>query len=114
MQRIDAEDEVGDARLAVEGELPPDVVRRPEPDDLHQPAARYIVAVLQGEVREHQSASGFSTSRSHSEDEIASTSRRSIEDSRAGSPAVAISDRVPPLAGVHGIDVTVAEGSAFT
>jgi hypothetical protein len=65
-------------------------------------------------LRSPGSTSGFSTSQSHSEGEIASMSRRLIERCRARAPAVAISDRVPPLAGVHGIDVTVTEGSAST
>jgi hypothetical protein len=66
-------------------------------------------------LRSPGSTSGFSTGQSRFDGEIASMSRRLIEESRAGSPGVAIADRVPPnLAGVHGIDVTVTESSAST
>jgi len=45
---VDAEDEVGDTSLAVECELVPDVVGRPEADDLQQ--RRPAVVVAEGEV----------------------------------------------------------------
>ena len=77
------------------------------------PAAK-AAAIASAGLGSSDGASGFSRRRSRPEGETASVSRRSIEGSRATSPAMATPGLDPLLDGVHAVDVTGAGASHST